>query len=86
MDNRIDTLDSIEELQFDVRQRWQTKRGFPGEQHIVDWMTLDVSGAFFPEENRDNFGKPFGLLQYDYVWNVGDLTALTSSGFFRPRR
>ena len=84
VDNRIDTLDSIEELTLDVRQRWQTKRGFPGDQHTVDWMTLDVSGAFFPEENRDNFGKPFGLLQYDYVWNVGDLTALTSSGFFDP--
>ena len=84
VDNRIDTLDSIEELQFDVRQRWQTKRGFPGDQHTVDWMTLDVSGAYFPEEDRDNFGKPFGLLQYDYVWNLGDLTALTSSGFYDP--
>ena len=50
VDDRIDTLDQINELQFDVRQRWQTKRGFPGDQHIVDWMTLDVSGAFFPEE------------------------------------
>ncbi len=84
VDDRIDTLDSIEELQFDVRQRLQTKRGFPGEQHTVDWMTLDVSGAYFPDEDRDNFGKPFGLLQYDYVWNVGDLTALTSSGFYDP--
>ena len=43
VDNRIDTLDSIDELQFDVRQRWQTKRGFPGDQHTVDWMTLDLS-------------------------------------------
>ena len=84
VDDRIDTLDSIDELQFDIRQRLQTKRGMPGDQHIVDWMTLDVSGAFFPDENRDNFGKPFGLLQYDYVWNIGDLTALTSTGFYDP--
>jgi hypothetical protein len=84
VEDRIDTLNSIQELQFDVRQRLQTKRGMPGDQHTVDWMTLDVSGAYFPEQDRDNFGKPFGLLQYDYVWNIGDLTALTSTGFFDP--
>ena len=48
VDNRIDTLDNIDELQLDVRQRWQTKRGFPGDQHIVDWMTLDVSAHLLP--------------------------------------
>ena len=30
VDNRIDTLDSIDVFQGDVRQRWQTKRGYPG--------------------------------------------------------
>ncbi len=84
IENQIDTLDHIQELQLDVRQRWKTKRGFPGDQHTVDWMTLDLSGSYFPEQDRDNFGKPFGLLQYDYIWNIGDLTALTSSGFFDP--
>ena len=84
LDTSIDTLNQINELQLDIRQRLQTKRGFPGDQHIVDWMTLDLSGTFFPEPNRDNFGQSFAFLQYDYIWNLGDQTALTSSGWIDP--
>src|SRR5262249_51945743 len=36
VDNRIDTLDDIQVAQLDIRQRLQTKRGFPGHEHIVD--------------------------------------------------
>jgi hypothetical protein len=84
VENRIDTLDTIEEFQFDIRQRLQTKRGYPGQEHIIDWMTLDLSGTFFPHSERDNFGENFAFLQYDYDWNIGDRTALTSSGWFDP--
>ena len=84
LDNQIDTLDNIDELNLDLRQRWQTKRGYPGDEHIVDWMTLDVSATYFPAPNRDNFGEPFGFLEYDYIWNIGDRTALTSSGWYEP--
>ncbi len=82
--NRIDTLGTIEELQLDLRQRWQTKRGFPGQEHIIDWMTLDLSATVFPAPNRDNFGSTLGFLQYDWNWNIGDRTALTSSGWIDP--
>jgi hypothetical protein len=82
--NRIDTLDDIQVLQVDLRQRWQTKRGYPGMQHIIDWMMLDLSGSYFPDSERDNFGEPFAFLQYDWVWNIGDRTALTSSGWVDP--
>jgi hypothetical protein len=81
VDDRIDTLDDIEVLQLDVRQRLQTKRGYPGQQHIVDWMTLDLSTSVFPHANRDNFGETFGFLEYDWLWNIGDRTALASSGW-----
>jgi hypothetical protein len=84
VDNRIDTLDDIEELQFDIRQRLQTKRGYPGQQHEVDWMTLDLSGTYFPRADRDNFGEHFAFLEYDWLWNVGDRTALASSGWIDP--
>ncbi|MEC8411301.1 MAG: organic solvent tolerance protein OstA, partial [Planctomycetota bacterium] len=30
---------------FAIRQRWQTKRGAPGRQRIVDWITLDMGGS-----------------------------------------
>jgi hypothetical protein len=84
VDDRIDTRDSMEEVQLDLRQRWQTKRGFPGQEHIVDWMTLDVGATFFPQPNRDNFGEVVNFIEYDWTWNVGDRTSLFSSGWFDP--
>jgi len=82
--DRTDTLSTMEQLQLDLRQRWQTKRGFPGNQHIVDFMTLDTSASFFPAGNRDNFGHQWAFLEYNYLWNVGDRTAFTSTGWTDP--
>ncbi|MBL8799864.1 MAG: hypothetical protein JNM56_38640 [Planctomycetia bacterium] len=82
--NRIDTLDTIQVLQMDVRQRLQTKRGYPGMQHVIDWMTLETSASYFPDPARDNFGQSFSFFEYNYVWNVGDRTALVSEGWFDP--
>jgi hypothetical protein len=84
VDDRIDTVNDIQVLQLDLRQRWQTKRGVPDNQHILDWMTLDLSGSYFPASNRDNFGHPFAFLEYDWVWNIGDRTALVSDGWTDP--
>jgi hypothetical protein len=82
--DRIDTLDTIEVFEADIRQRWQTKRGYPGMEHIVDWMTLDLSASIFPHSKRDNFGEVVGFLTYDWTWNIGDRTALVSNGWFDP--
>jgi hypothetical protein len=73
--------DELTMLKAGIRQRWQTKRGFPGGERIVDWIVLDVEGAFFPDEDRDNFGEPFGLLNYDFRWHLGDRLTLLSDGF-----
>jgi hypothetical protein len=62
----------------------QTKRGFPGNEHIIDWMVLDVQASLFPQANRDNFGSTIGIMQYDWLWNIGDRTSLVSSGWFEP--
>jgi len=80
----VENLDDIQALRFGVRQRWQTKRGFPGAQHILDWMTLNVEATWFPQADRDNFGHPFAFLQYDYIWNIGDRTTITSNGWVDP--
>ena len=82
--NRIDTMNDIEVVQLDLRQRLQTKRGYPGNEHIVDWMTLDVSATYFPHASRDNFNEPWAFVEYDYTWNVGDRFTLTSTGWFDP--
>jgi hypothetical protein len=84
VDNRVDTLDTIEVFQGEIDQRLQTKRGYPGQQHIVDWMTLDLSASLFPHPARDNFGQSVGFLQYNWTWNIGDQTQLYSSGLADP--
>ncbi|HKB37127.1 MAG TPA: hypothetical protein VKD72_11785 [Gemmataceae bacterium] len=84
IDSRIDTRDDIQVVQLDIRQRLQTKRGFPGREHIVDWMILELSASVFPAPNHDNFGRTFSFLEYDYTWNIGDRTAFVSTGFFEP--
>ncbi len=82
--SRVDTLDSIEVVELDLRQRLQTKRGFYGMQHIIDWMTLDVKASFFPQPNTQNFGEVVNFVEYDWNWNIGDRTSLFSSGWFDP--
>jgi hypothetical protein len=80
----VDNLDDLQFLTFGIHQRLQTKRGFPGAQHIIDWMTLNVSATYFPESDRDNFGESFGYLNYDYSWHIGDRTTFLSSGWIDP--
>jgi hypothetical protein len=84
VDNSPDNLDTINVLQLGIDQRWQTRRGFPGNDHIVDWMSLNVQASIFPHSQRDDLGHTLGIVEYNWLWNIGDRTALTSSGFFEP--
>ncbi len=84
LDNRPETLDTLQVVQAELRQRLQTKRGAPGQDHTVDWMTLDLSASFYPKPERDNFGKSVAFLEYNFIWNWGDRTALSSSGWTDP--
>ena len=84
VESKPDTLDDIQVVQLDWRQRLQTKRGYPGLEHTVDWLTLDLSASVFPTRNRDNFGDYLGFLEYNFVWNVGDRNGLYSNGWFDP--
>lgn len=83
IETRFDTLNDIQMFQMDIRQRLQTKRGFPGNQHVVDWMVFDVSASAFPEASQ-NFGSNWAFMEYNYIWNVGDRTTLVSSGWLDP--
>jgi hypothetical protein len=77
-----DIQDTIETVQFGIRQRLQTKRGPEGKRRIIDFMTLDLTTTYFPNASRDNFGKPFGQNQYNWEWFIGDRTSLLSYGWF----
>jgi hypothetical protein len=77
----LEIVDDLTYARVGVRQRWQTKRGLPGQERIVDWIVLDVEGTYFPEADRDNFGADVGLANYDFRWHVGDRLTLLSDGF-----
>ncbi len=68
-------------LRLGMRHRWQTKRGGPGRQHIVDWLTIDSNITYFPDANRDNFGQDMGLFNYDARWHLGDRFTVLSDGY-----
>lgn len=74
--------DDMMAVKLGVRQKWQTKRGLPGRQHIIDWITLDAQATLFPKADRDNFGSGFGMFDYDFRWYVGDRLSLVSDGYF----
>lgn len=79
-----ESVDALDVIQGEWRQRWQTKRGYTGFEHIIDWMTLDLSASFFPRRNQDNYGSYWAFLTYNWIWNIGDRTALFSNGWVDP--
>ncbi len=84
LETNIEARDDLQVLRGGIHQRWQTKRGFPGREHIIDWITLDLRGSYFPESGRDNFGESFAFLEYDFTWNIGDRTTILSTGWVDP--
>ena len=72
----------LETIRLGLDQRWQTKRGPADNRRIIDWMTLDANVTIFPDPDRDDFGQPVGLLDYNYAWHVGDRLTLVSDGIF----
>ncbi len=73
--------DDLMTARVDLRQRWQTRRGAPGNERTVDWIVFDMGGTFFPKSDRDNFGEVAGLLKYDFRWHLGDRFSILSDGF-----
>jgi hypothetical protein len=79
--------DDLLVLRGGIHQRWQTKRGMPGEERIIDWIVFDVNAAYYPEPQMDPFGtetnmNPFAEVDYDFSWHVGDRVSLVSEGYF----
>ncbi len=77
----LETVDDLTVARLGIHQRWQTKRGLPGHQRVIDWIVLDVDGTVFPYADRDNFGEYLGQLEYDFRWHVGDRVTILSDGY-----
>lgn len=73
-------VEDLAAVRVGMRHRLQTKRGAPGEQRIVDWMTFDSNASLFPDADRDNFGEVAGLIDYDWRWFIGDRFSILSDG------
>lgn len=74
-------VDDMTQLRLGMNQRWQTKRGLPGRERIVDLVALDVDFVYFPDSQRDNFGEDVGVLNYDFRYHIGDRLTLLSDGY-----
>ncbi|MEO1498387.1 MAG: organic solvent tolerance protein OstA [Planctomycetota bacterium] len=77
----VELADDLSVARVGMRHRLQTKRGAPGNQRVVDWLTLDMNASYFPEEDRDNLGEDVGLVDYDLSWHLGDRFTILSDGF-----
>ncbi len=77
-----EVVDDMMQLRTGVNQRWQTKRGLPGRERIVDLVSFDTDFIFYPKEERDNFGEDVGAINYDFRYHVGDRLTLLSDGYF----
>lgn len=73
--------DDALQAKLGVHQRWQTKRGVPGRERIVDLMSFDVDTTLFADAERDNFGETIGPTTYDFRYHLGDRVTLLSDGY-----
>jgi hypothetical protein len=74
-------VSDLAQARLGLSQRWQTRRGLPGRERIVDLVEFDTSLFLFPDPDRDNFGQIVGPAQYDFRYNIGDRVALLSDGY-----
>lgn len=74
--------DDLQQVSLGLHQRWQTKRGLPGRERIVDLLQLDFDTYLFPRADRDNFGEQVGPTTFNMLYHVGDRVTLLSDGYF----
>jgi hypothetical protein len=75
-------VEDMMQVRTGLNQRWQTKRGLPGRERIVDVVSFDADLIYFPKAERDNFGEDVGAINYDFRYHVGDRLTLLSDGYF----
>ncbi|QDV57140.1 LPS-assembly protein LptD [Rosistilla oblonga] len=74
--------DDLMQGRIGLHQNWQTKRGLPGRERIVDLAQFDVDLFVYPDGDRDNLGEVAGPLTYDFRYHAGDRVTLLSDGYF----
>lgn len=93
-DPGVEDVNDASAVMLGVRQKLQTKRGLPGEQRTVDWITFDLEAGFFSNatEGEDTHGdfinsRPEDSISSSFVraffnWQLSDSTAIIYDGVY----
>jgi len=87
-DSGVEDIDDFYGSSFALRQTWQTKRGPPGQQRIVDWIKFDVElnvfgnlpryelpiGRFFDYRPEDSTAR--NHVRTDFQYRISDTTVI----------
>tara|TARA_R110002049_G_scaffold4601_5_gene32699 strand:- start:973153 stop:976428 length:3276 start_codon:yes stop_codon:yes gene_type:complete len=74
--------DDLQQFRLGLHQRWQTKRGLPGRERIVDLFQFDIDTILFPNADEENFGETLGPTTYDMRYHIGDRFSILSDGYY----
>lgn len=97
-DPGVEDVDDASGVMLGLRQKWQTKRGLPGEQRTVDWITFDLEAGFFSNsaESENTHGdfinsRPEDSITSNFVraffnWQISDSTAVIYDGVYDVNR
>ncbi len=76
----VQGVDEMTVLELGWRQRFQTKRGWPGKRESVDWLTADLEATFYsntdPPEITPDGKRAFDHLDFMTDWCVTDSTVV----------
>ena len=90
----IEDLDDVSGVTAGIRQRWQTRRGGPGQRRTVDLVILDLELGVFNNAQRHettngfaSYSRPENSISRNYLnaavnYRVNDATALLSEANF----
>lgn len=79
--SNMEIADDLTMLRVGMTHRFQTKRGPVGRRRIIDWITMAVHFNYYPEK-KQNMNESIGLIDYNFLWHVGDRFSLFSSGLY----
>ena len=78
----MEIAEDLDEVRLGIHQRWQTKRGPADNPHITDWIEFDTDVTIFPDPTATTSAPVTGLMDYNFIWHVGDRLTVVSDGIF----
>jgi lipopolysaccharide assembly outer membrane protein LptD (OstA) len=77
----MEIADDMQMFRLGMTHRFQTKRGSVGKRRIVDWITFSTHVNLYPQTDH-NHEQSAGLLDYNFLWHVGDRFSFFSDGLY----